>query len=394
MSLFNAGEWQQYQRHVQLNEVGVAGQLGLKHAKVVIVGAGGLGCPVAMYLGAAGVGHITIVDGDCISQSNLHRQVLFSFADIGKSKARMVAKRLNDNNPFITVLSVSESLSAQNMHRLLTKADIVLDCTDNFEARMLINQYCLEQATPWIYASVLGTNGQMALFTPDGPCFRCVFPDIPADIPDCNAAGVLSSLPGMLGLLQANSCLQYLISEQSDIANKLYLFSGRANELRTINLSQNTQCDCAQPKEKSTVSVRLGTKPDKEKGGKHTSTESISESHQNTKLTAKAFVERLMCHEAPFLLDVRSEQEHKGFNIGGICISLSDDLVQKVTAEYEDRTATIFIYCQSGKRSDQAIHLLREAGYLELYSLDGGLSALLEERQLTKILSKFLANRA
>lgn len=394
MSLFNAGEWQQYQRHVQLKEVGVAGQLRLKHAQVVIIGAGGLGCPVAMYLGAAGVGHITIVDGDCISQSNLHRQVLFSFADIGKSKARVVAKRLNDNNPFITVLSVNESLSAANIDRSLNKADIVLDCTDNFAARMLINDHCLAQAIPWIYASVLGLNGQMALFTPDGPCFRCVFPDIPVDVPDCNAAGVLSTLPGMLGLLQANSCLQYLISEQCEIAGKLCLFSGCANELRTINLSKNTQCVCAQPKSKSAVSVRLCAMPTNLKESEQASIDPSAACHQNTKLTPQTFVNLLLGHESPFLLDVRSAQEHRGFNIGGVCISLSDDLVQQLTGVCANRTAAILVYCQSGKRSDQAIHLLSEAGYSNLYSLEGGLSALLEERQLTKILGEFLASRA
>ena len=394
MSLFTAVEWLQYQRHVQLNEVGVTGQLRLKHAKVVIVGAGGLGSPVAMYLGAAGVGHITIVDGDCISQTNLHRQVLFSFADIGKSKARVVAKRLNDNNPFITVLGVNESLSAANMHRLLNKADIVLDCTDNFAARMLINDHCLVQAIPWIYASVLGTNGQMALFTPDGPCFRCVFPEIPVDVPDCNAAGVLSTLPGMLGLLQANSCLQYLISEQCEITGKLYLFSGSANQLRTINLSKNTQCVCAEPKAKSPVGVRVRATPAKLKESEQASIDSTAACHQNIKLTPQTFVNLLLGHKTPFLLDVRSEQEHRGFNIGGVCISLSEDLLQQVTAECADRTAAIFVYCQSGKRSDQAVGLLSEAGYSELYSLEGGLSALLEERQLTKILSEFLASRA
>ncbi len=384
MSLFTAEEWLQYQRHVQLNEVGVTGQLRLKHAKVVIVGAGGLGCPVAMYLGAAGVGHITIVDGDCISQTNLHRQILFSFADIGKSKARVVAKRLNDNNPFITVLGVNEPLSAANMHRLLNKADIVLDCTDNFDARMLINDHCLVQAIPWIYASVLGTNGQMALFTPDGPWFRCVFPEIPGDVPDCNAAGVLSTLPGRLGLLQANSCLQYLISEQCEITGKLFLFSGRTNQLRTIHLSKNTQCVCAQPKVKSPVGVRVRATPAKLKESEQASIDSIAACHQNIKLTPQTFVNLLLGHKTPFLLDVRSEQEHRGFNIGGLCLPLSDDFTDVFRAKHAGKTDSIFIYCQSGKRSYQASTRLQAMGYKRVYSLEGGLGELLRHPQLVE----------
>ncbi|ABG40454.1 UBA/THIF-type NAD/FAD binding fold familiy [Paraglaciecola sp. T6c] len=405
MSLFSAGEWQQYQRHIQLDAVGVDGQFRLKNAKVLVVGAGGLGCPVAMYLGAAGVGNITIIDGDSISQTNLHRQVLFAYTDVGKPKAHVAAIRIRENNPFITVAALDELLSESNIDILVAQADIVLDCTDNFATRLQINDTCRAHDKPWVYASVLGLEGQVALFTPSCACFRCIFPDIPADVADCNSAGVLGSVVGAVGLLQANTCLGYLLDLQDESQGKLHFFSGISNQVRSIALQQNKLCTCASPSQvlrcqplktaDPIESKELGQEP-----GLHITDDIQSQIRSQIELSPEQFVKQLGRLEgAPEsclnsarkskvidigLIDVRSADEHRGFNIGGQCLPLSDDFADRVGTKLSHKTQPILLYCQSGKRSYKAALRLRAKGYGRVYSLKGGLGELLSHSQFVK----------
>ncbi|WP_339773222.1 HesA/MoeB/ThiF family protein [uncultured Paraglaciecola sp.] len=391
MSIFNAGEWQQYQRHIQLNDVGVNGQQRLKNARVLLIGAGGLGCPVAMYLGAAGVGHITLVDGDTIAQTNLHRQVLFGHDDIGQSKSRVAAHRLAANNPYITVEAVDANVTQGNVDNLVMDADIVLDCTDNFPARLLINDACITHRTPWIYASVLGLRGQTALFSPNTACFRCVFPVLPQNVPDCNAAGVLCTTAGLMGILQANNCVHYLLGREHPSAGKLQLFDGERNEFRSISLIKNSQCVCSQPVTCPSKRVDFQPSPKpfqysatglfhvdvKEKPKQIVAAVSQANVTKAGELNPDKFVCQLGETETALLLDVRSEAEHRGFNIGGHCISLCADFSQLVFAICSDKNRPIFLYCQSGIRSKKACDALRSAGYLNVYCLQDGLGTLL-----------------
>lgn len=403
MSLFSAGEWQQYQRHIQLNEVGVDGQFRLKNAKVLVVGAGGLGCPVAMYLGAAGVGEITIIDGDSVSQSNLHRQVLYAYTDIGKPKASVAAKQVKQNNPFISVSALTTHLSASNIDELIAKVDIVLDCTDNFATRLLLNDACLAHRKPWVYASVLGLEGQLALFIPSSACFRCVFPDMPTDVSDCNSAGVLSTVPGVVGLLQANTCLSYLLNPQAQNISRLLLFSGKNNQIRSINLLQNPQCDDCAPSVRGAAKTALRYNRSNETKQAELNTPTLADEVKMREaeksllaLGPQVFVQQLLAvrnlkgsgdsatSKRVVLLDVRNADEHRGFNIGGQCLPLSVDFTDVFQAQHTGKSDAIFIYCQSGKRSYQAASRLQAMGYKRVYSLEGGLGELLRHPQLVE----------
>ncbi|GAC33862.1 HesA/MoeB/ThiF family protein [Paraglaciecola polaris] len=398
MSIFSSGEWQQYQRHVQLHGVGVTGQQRLKNARVLIVGAGGLGCPVAQYLGAAGVGHITLMDNDLITQSNLHRQVLFGYNDIGQAKAQVAANRLMANNPFIEVQATIDHLSAHKVAELVAGADIVLDCSDNFATRLLINDACVHQKRPWVYASVLGFSGQVALFTPKTACFRCVFPEIPVDVPDCNAAGVLSTVPGLLGTLQANTCLHFLLGAGEAYEGNLQLYDGTRNQFRSIALTKNKQCACcasrSPPPEGKARLKRLSHYQPQQASSQivaeaigSLNLNAIDLSSKDGELRPDVFVQHLTDTDNALLLDVRSESEHQGFNIGGRCIGLDADFIKAVSELCAEVNRPIFVYCQSGIRSIKAGDTLRLAGYVEVYTLQGGLGELLTQEPLIRKIS-------
>ena len=187
---FSSHEWLRYTRHLQLPNFGVAGQSKLKASHVLVVGAGGLGSPVCLYLAAAGVGHITIVDGDHVDITNLQRQIIFTTADIGQSKSVCAKDRLLSLNPEINVNAIEDHLSVDNASTLIGAVDLVLDCTDNFSTRYLINDTCVALKKPWVFASIYQFSGQCALFTPNSACFRCLFPEAPQNIDDCNKINV------------------------------------------------------------------------------------------------------------------------------------------------------------------------------------------------------------
>ena len=222
-SLFSADEWLRYTRHIQLPQIGASGQSRLKHSRVLIVGAGGLGSPLALYLAAAGIGNITIVDGDTVEVTNLQRQILFSTNDIGQSKAAIAKAKLHALNPHIHVNAIEQHLSVDNVDGLIGESDLVVDCTDNFATRFLINDRCVQFKKPWVFASIFQFSGQCSLFTPQSACFRCLFPEPPKDAPDCNAAGVVGVLPGLLGTIEANEAIKYLAGIETTLENQLLI---------------------------------------------------------------------------------------------------------------------------------------------------------------------------
>ena len=220
---FTASEWLRYTRHIQLPQLGAEGQARLKQSHVLIVGCGGLGSPVSLYLAAAGVGHITLIDGDTVDITNLQRQILFGTEQVGENKAESGKQRLQDLNPDIDVSTVTSHLTPENAEDLITAADLVIDCTDNFSVRYLINDLCVENKKPWLFAAIHQFKGQCALFLPEEACFRCLFPEVSADVEDCNTAGVLGVLPGILGTFQATEAIQYLAGLPTPLKNNLLL---------------------------------------------------------------------------------------------------------------------------------------------------------------------------
>lgn len=374
---FEASEWLRYTRHIQLPGFGVDGQLRLKQSSVLVIGCGGLGSPLLLYLAAAGVGRLTLVDADSVDLTNLQRQVLYSEVDVGLPKAEVAARRLLSLNSDIEVVAVSDSFGAiveaggegylHKEHALVEAHDLVVDCTDNFHSRYLINDLCTTYKKPWVYASIFQFSGQCALFEPGGPCFRCLFPESPKDLPDCNTAGVLGVLPGLLGALQANEVIKYLAGLPTPLGANLLLVEALDLEFRRIELRGDPACPVCNPNEGD-----QGTKRADE-----TAVAAIeSEVHPGAmEISVEAFAQ--MAGDSFTLLDVRGDAEHRAFNIGGQHIELAG--VAEIGQDLP-RTSMIICYCQSGQRSLEAARLLNEAGY-SARSLAGGLAAWLKYQQ-------------
>ncbi|MFT5083951.1 MAG: molybdopterin/thiamine biosynthesis adenylyltransferase/rhodanese-related sulfurtransferase [Lentisphaeria bacterium] len=357
---FSPAEWLRYTRHIQLPNFGVEGQTALKNAHVLIVGMGGLGSPVALYLAAAGVGKMTIVDGDIVDLTNLQRQIIFTMDDIGEVKASAAKMRLLALNPNIHVNVFGQHFDRTLAAELPDKYDLVLDCTDNFLARYTINDFCLVKKLPWLFASVYHYAGQCALFIPEGPCFRCLFSNTPSETDDCNNAGVIGVLPGMLGLFQANEAIKFLAGLDTPLKNHLMLFDAQNLFMQRIELSIDKQCLC-QTKEFDSDNVAEIPAPPRVKKAIESGHISMSPLEFNS----------LRDHEGTTLIDVRTLAERQGFHIGGIHIPANE--IPERLAEF-DHSHSYLCYCQSGFRSASAADFLNKNN-VKAISLDGGLVA-------------------
>lgn len=355
---FSAREWLRYARQVQLPEVGPEGQRRLRAARVLIVGAGGLGVPAALYLAGAGVGQLTLVDGDGVALSNLHRQVLYAEADVGSDKAAAAARQLQARNADIEVRAVAAPLGADNVDELVADADLVLDCTDRMAVRYLVNAACLRHEKPWLFAAVDRFAGQLALFAPDGACFQCLYPRQPEGLLDCAAAGVLGVVPGLLGLLQAGEALKFLLGLETPSRNSLLLWDALGLELRRLRLRRDPDCPCCA----SGGRAELPPEPACAAGS-------------DLELAPAAFATARERGDT-VLVDVRSAAEFAAFNLGGLNIPLD-----ALCAEDPRLGAgAVLLLCQTGARSRRAAESLYAAGRTGVSSLRGGILAWLEER--------------
>ena len=363
-SEFSSKEWLRYTRHLQLPQIGVSGQKKLKASKVLIVGAGGLGSPVALYLAAAGVGQLTIIDGDHVDVTNLQRQIIFTTDQVGQSKALCAQERLLALNPSIKVEAITEHLSINNAEALINAADLILDCTDNFATRYLLNDYCVKLKKPWLFASIYQFSGQCALFTENSACFRCLFPDPPRGVADCNSAGVLGVLPGLLGTLQANEAIKFLTDLPCPLENNLLMVEASDLTFRRIKLNKNAHCPvCGKGQDSSTIDVAqydMGCEVDLA---------------AHDELMPLEFTQ-LRQKENTLVLDVRGVEEREAFHIGGKHIPLNI-LLDNLSALNKEQT--ILCYCQTGIRSKKATTLLSNNGF-DVKGLRGGLATFLKEK--------------
>ncbi|BFM05938.1 ThiF family adenylyltransferase [Halioxenophilus aromaticivorans] len=344
-----------YLRQIQLPGFGEAGQQSLGEARVLIVGLGGLGCAVAQYLTAAGVGNITLLDGDDIALSNLQRQILFDEASIGANKADVAKQKLQQLNSQVQITAIDRHLDLPLAETLIASADLILDCTDNFTTRYLINDVAHFYKKNWVYASVLGFAGQVASFNTRLSCFRCLYPNV-SEVPNCNQAGVLGVLPGIVGNLQALMAIQMLCCEQT--CNQLVRFSGNDYSLQTIGLAKSRQClICSGQQEYFQLHSHR-----------------CDESAQPRAITAsqiKTFIEQ---HPNAKLADIRSPAEYQEHNAGGINIPLSD-----FESWFAGQVSQpLILLCQTGKRCQWLLGRLPASSTARspVVYLEGGLDAL------------------
>lgn len=361
--VFSHTEWLRYTRHIQLPQFGAAGQTALKKSHALVIGAGGLGSPVSLYLAAAGVGSLTLVDHDAVDLSNLQRQILFRQKDIEKNKALSGQKHLQELNPELDIRAIDSGFNIDNAEALVSRADIVLDCTDNFATRYLINDTCQKLSKPWVYASIHQFTGQCSLFSKSTGCFRCLFPEHPQEIPDCNSAGVIGVLPGILGTLQASEALKFLTGMDTPLQGSLLLFDALKLNMQKIKLAKSPDCPCC---------------------SKHASTaQQLAQDYQSP--TCGTDIDPLAVSTDDFIklknsanylvLDVRSEPERRAFNIGGLHIPLDQLELRKAEVSIDSK---VICYCQSGQRSSKAAELLSAKGF-SAQSLAGGLMAYLKK---------------
>ena len=355
-TLLTAEEKKQYHRHLILDQIGSHGQLKLKKAKVLVVGAGGLGCPVLQYLTAAGVGVIGIVDGDTVDQSNLQRQILYTTQDIGKSKGITAAERLKQLNPFVKFNVYQAYLDNINAVSLFKNYDIIVDGTDNFPSRYLINDACIIANKPLVFGSIFKFQGQVAVFNFKGSgTYRCLYPKPPASnsVPNCSDIGVLGVLPGIIGSLQANEVIKLITGLGKPLINQLLYFDALNLEQRLLQFKKNNDIHIT------------ALEPDY--------AFFCGETHilEMKHISAEA----LLANKEDYnILDVRSQSEFEEFNIGGFHIPLGE--LEERMGELPN-SKPMAVCCASGVRSARAIELLLEFRFPKhLYNLEGGLSSL------------------
>ena len=361
-----------YSRHLILPEVNVDGQRRIKAARVLCIGAGGLGSPAALYLAAAGIGTLGLVDADRVDASNLQRQILYGTGDVGKSKVEQASSRLRELNPAVEIVRHDVRLTSANATEIIAPYDLVIDGSDNFPTRYLSNDVCVFARKPNIYGSVFRFEGQASVFAPHlgGPCYRCLFPEPPPPgaAPSCAEAGVLGVLPGIIGLIQATEALKLILGAGESLAGRLLHFDALKMKFREFNLRRDPACPvcgdaptifepidyeqfCAGPPADDWFAAPQGVPT----------------------ISVRELKSRMDNKEALTLIDVREPYEYEIARIDGSRLIPLGELETHVSEL--PRTGALVLQCHSGGRSEHATRLLQEAGFENVLNLEGGIDA-------------------
>jgi adenylyltransferase/sulfurtransferase len=358
-----------YSRHLIIPEVGLQGQKKLKVASVLLIGAGGLGSPLALYLAAAGVGKIGIVDYDVVDETNLQRQIMHTTSDVGRPKLESAKESITEINPNVIVETYPVRLSSDNALKLLKDYDVIVDGTDNFPTRYLVNDACVLLGKPNVYGSIFRFDGQVTVFdSKRGPCYRCLYPTPPPPglVPSCAEGGVLGVLPGIIGTLQALETIKLILGEGEPLIGRLVLFDALKFKFREFTLKKNSECPVC------------GTNPtihqliDYEQ---FCGIEPASKPKHNfhaPEITVEELKSRIDLGDDLYILDVREPNEYEIANLGGHLIPLSElpDRVSEL-----DPYKEIVVHCKSGGRSARAVRFLQNAGFKKAKNLAGGIDA-------------------
>ena len=361
-------EIQRYARHLIMPEVGMEGQRRLKAARVLCIGAGGLGSPVALYLAAAGVGTLGIVEFDNVDESNLQRQVLFTPADVGKPKATTAAERLKALNPFIEIRTFNEKLTSANALAIFKEFNIVADGTDNFATRYLVNDACVLTGIPNVYASIFRFEGQASVFaTKNGPCYRCMYPEPPPPglVPSCAEGGVLGILPGLLGLIQATEVIKLILGKGEPLIGRFLMVDALAMSFRELKIAKDPECPACG---RRTITKLI----DYEQFCGVRGVEAPAASGKVPEMQVEELNRRLSSGDDLFVLDVREPHEYEICNLGAKLIPLGQ--LESRVSEL-DRDREMVVHCKGGVRSAKAVEMLQRAGFSRVSSLAGGILA-------------------
>jgi adenylyltransferase/sulfurtransferase len=371
-------EIRRYSRHLTLPEFGMEGQKKLKASSVLLIGAGGLGSPLALYLAAAGVGRIGIVDFDVVDETNLQRQVLHGTSDVGRKKLDSAREAIEDINPFVRVETYDVALSSDNALEILKDYDVVADGTDNFPTRYLVNDASVMLGIPNVYASIFRFEGQVSVFGAEGgPCYRCLYeePPPPGLVPSCAEGGVLGVLPGLVGTLQANEVIKVLTGIGDPLVGRLLMIDALDVRFRTLRIRRNPECPVCgdHPTQTELIDYQafcgVPANPDGE----------VDESEDGIpEITVHQLKDLLDEGERPFILDVRRAYEYDIANLGGTLIPV-DELADRLEEIEAHKDEDVIVYCRSGARSARAVELMRERGFSKAYNLKGGVLAWSDE---------------
>lgn len=364
-----------YSRHLILPEVGMEGQRRLKAARVLCVGTGGLGSPLALYLAAAGIGTLGLVDFDVVDASNLQRQIIHSTKDIGRKKLDSAEEKLLALNPALNVVKHETMLTSANALDILKDYDIVADGTDNFPTRYLVNDACVLLGKPNVYGSIFRFEGQASVFaTEHGPCYRCLYPEPPPPglVPSCAEGGVLGILPGLVGVIQATEAIKLILGKGDSLVGRLLLVDALNMRFRELKLRKNPECPVCGPNPTVTKLIDYqqfcGIVPETK--------EEKAVKNGIPQVSVKELKRRMDAGEDVFVLDVREPYEYQIANIGAKLIPQND--VPQRLAEI-DRDREIIVQCRSGARSQRIAEFLAQNGYPKVSNLAGGILAWADE---------------
>src|SRR5881398_1868508 len=364
----SAGELQPYSRHLIMPEVTADGQRRLKAARVLCIGAGGLGSPSALYLAAAGVGAIGIVDFDDVDLSNLQRQILHGTKDVGRSKLESAQDRLRDINPEIEIELHQCRFSSENASKIVSEYDVVVDGSDNFATRYLSNDVCVFASKPNVYRSVFRFEGQTTVFAPylGGPCYRCLFPEPPPpdSVPNCAQAGVLGVLPGIIGMLQAIETIKLIVGIGEPLIGRLLYFDALRMKFRELNLRRDPQCPVCG--ENPTIFSPIDYE-------EFCGARAVRDDDGLATINVHELKRKMENNGAFAIVDVREEFEYDIARIEGSKLIPLGELPERLDELQKDEE--IILLCKSGTRSAHAAQLLRAAGFARAYSLEGGVDA-------------------
>jgi len=368
-------EYARYSRHLIMPEVGLDGQKRLKAGRVLLIGAGGLGSPLGLYLAAAGIGRIGLVDFDVVDFSNLQRQVLHGTPDVGRLKLHSARDRLQAINPDIQLDLYETRLNRDNALKLFEPYDVIIDGTDNFATRYLVNDACVLLGKPNVYGSIFRFDGQASVFYPgEGPCYRCLYPEPPppGEVPSCAEGGVLGILPGLIGCIQATECVKLLLGRGSPLVGRLLLYDALQMSFREFKVRRNPKCPMCG--DRPTITALIDYEQFCGVRGQEAPAPAAA---GNGDITVEELKQRLDKGEPVFILDVRNPEEYQLCKIAGstlLPLPVLADRFRELDPERE-----MVVHCKSGMRSQKAITFLRQQGFQNLRNLKGGILAWAEK---------------